>query len=217
MNAFEQRIYNLYLKTVRSRNNLPFKYRQDFSNFEQNPEYVFVQKINNFFVKFPHIVPEDFFNAPYDIYNDIGHLDLKFYASQKAIGLWSLAQKKKQNQNPDEIGQIDFMIKSMKFISQFCIENKIKLKDYMQNNNACNIPMCAIHFKNKEVSIYALIAIGDVEEIIKKMDEEQFRMFFEDLDVVTFKIRFHQSETMKRGALEAVRRIEKYIDENVSL
>lgn len=215
MNLFEQRLYNCYLKAVRGNNGQPFKFRQDFDGFEEKPEYAMIQKINLFMIKFPHIDPQDFFNAPYEIHPDTGYLELKFYTTQKAISLWALAQKKKQNLAPDTPEQNDFLIKSLKYIASFCVENKILLESYaMHTDNG--VLTCGKHFKNKEVSIYSLISLGNFEDAYNKIDDTQKELLFDNIDLVTFKIRYYQSQYLKDVGSEAVKRIRKYIEENVS-
>ena len=93
MTQNEKDCYNNYLAATRSIKNKPFKLRKDFSGFEDSEDYIYVKRMAHFFAKFPHIVKQWYFEAPFKIYEDQDYFPLKFYASQKAIKTYTLYMK----------------------------------------------------------------------------------------------------------------------------
>ena len=55
MTEFEKIIYNTFLETSKKVNNKPVRYRKDFTKFEENENYIYINKLSAFFTKFKHI------------------------------------------------------------------------------------------------------------------------------------------------------------------
>ena len=177
MTQFEQTIYNLYLKTSRSRQNKPFRLRKQFDNFENNPNYGYVKKLSAFFGKYKHVGLEDFFDAPYHVYTDTGSYDLKFYTTQKAIKAFSLYRQKIENSAPDSNTQINFTKKSLAFIYKFCKDNELKLNEYLQHKDG-NVNAFFIHLKEGKVNLYTLLYFENLHNMIQKMDQDIIEFMF---------------------------------------
>ena len=152
MTFLEKNIYNTYLRISRTRNNLPYKLRKDFNNFQDNENYVFVKRLGIFFNKFPHIRLEEFFNAPYEMYHDDDIFDLKFYTSPKATKMYGLYVKKKDDQDPDSEDQIKYIKSSLLFIFQYCKENQIDLDQYLQRKSG-DVNTFIVHLRERKASI----------------------------------------------------------------
>ena len=99
MTSFDKHIYNTWLYVTRTNSGKPFRARKNFDKFEDDKNYVFVQKLNRFFTKYKNIEVSDFFLAPYKVYPDNTMYDLKFYLSQKAIKIYKIYEKKIENKN----------------------------------------------------------------------------------------------------------------------
>ena len=84
MRGIEQ-IYNTYLRVSRTKKNLPFKLRKDFSDIQKEERYPILLKLENFFKRNPYVNLNDFFEAPYHVYEDEKDFILDFYLSQKAV------------------------------------------------------------------------------------------------------------------------------------
>jgi hypothetical protein len=199
---FEQRIYNCYLATTRSALGKPFTLRKDFSDFnESDPNYRWIKKLSGFFVKFPQVDMRTYFRAPFEIYKDGESYDLKFFATQKAISLYSMYTKRLQEQSPDTPEQLQSIKSSLAFIIKFCAERKIPFNDYISYKSPGGSTEDFLsHYKNREVNLYVLLKLPGFERTAYSLDEELRALFFgETLDKLTsFKIKLHQSTQAKQ-------------------
>ena len=199
MTDFEQTIYNLHLKTSRTKQNKPFKFRQKFDKFEADKNYVYVKKLASFFGKYNHVNIEDFFGAPYNVYPDAGFYDLKFYTTQKAIKAFSLHKQKVENSSPNSVDQIEFTKRSMLYIYNFCKENKIPLAKYL-DYKAGTVRTFLVHLKEGHINLYTLFYFKDLHKAVQKSDlsviEFMFPNFFKKVE--TFRTRYNNTPDLKK-------------------
>ena len=99
MTDFEKRIYNSYLAVTRSMNNKPFRLRKNFDGFEDKPEYIYVKKLANLFNRHHNLNIDDFFRAPFTIYQDPEIYSIQFYTTQKAIKVYKIHLNKLKTDN----------------------------------------------------------------------------------------------------------------------
>jgi len=213
MNQFEKNLYNTFLKTTREAQGKPWKARRNFEDFEDNDQYVYLKKVVNFFNKFSQVDPVDYFDAPYKVYDETDtYYDLKFYSSQKAIKAYSIYKKELENELPDSPQQIKFMTDSLRFMAQYCHKNKINIKDYITHTEN-NVLTFAKHYKNRQVSIYALLEFPDIEQVIYKLPQDEQQLFFGDLikNLTKFKIRYHKSEKAKNIGHQFITKIQEIL------
>ena len=171
---FQELIYNTHLKLSRTKQNKPFRFRQDFTDFEKDPNYVYILKLEAFFKKFPHIKVLDFLEAPYLVYPEQTYYSLDFYLTQKAIKVYTIFNKQKTDAVPDSQLQIDFIKKSLEFIYKFCKEKKITITDYI-NDKTELLPSFLMHLKEHNISIYVLFGWNEFESVFSKLDQEEVK------------------------------------------
>ena len=108
MTTFEQHVYNSWLATTRSRCGKPFKLRKKWDGFEDKIEYLHVKKLAKLFNRYDNIDINEWFEAPYTIYNDKIQYDLKYYTLMKSYTTYKLYLQKKHNRQytPQEFKQI---------------------------------------------------------------------------------------------------------------
>lgn len=178
VSQFEKVIYNSFLATGKRVKNQPYKIRENFDKFEPE-KYVQVKRLAIFFNKFKHINVIDFFIAPYKIYDTTEYFDLKFYNSRKALICYSNYMKDKQLSDPDS-GEILEEIKVMlKFIYNFCNEQKITLDQYKVMLTSALIPIALTHLKEHSISFLMLHAL-EVDSIVRKCDSDILNFYFPD-------------------------------------
>lgn len=199
---FEQRVYNTYLATSRSALGKPFTIRKDFSDFtETDFNYRYVKKLALFFYKHSGVDMRMYFRAPFEIYKDGEQYDLKFFASQKAVAIYSMFVKRSQEQSPETVEQIKHIKESLSFIIKFCHELKIPFSYYIsyKSPGACTEEFLS-HYKNREVNLYVLLKMPNFERTVYSLDEELKSLFFgESLDKISsYKIKLHQSTLAKQ-------------------
>ena len=93
----EKRIYNCWLAHTGKRNNRPFRMRKQWKGFEDKKEYIIVKKLANMFIRYDNIDIDDFFDAPYEVYNDTTPHQFQFYTTMKVMTVYKIYCKKKYN------------------------------------------------------------------------------------------------------------------------
>jgi hypothetical protein len=101
MTNLEQRIFNKHLAVSRSLRNKPFKLRQNFDNFEQDPKYIHIKRLSIFFSKYPDVNMDTYFLSPYKLYPDVQYFDLAYFASPRAIKSYTIYKQQLFQESPD--------------------------------------------------------------------------------------------------------------------
>lgn len=178
ISEFEERIYNLYLKISRQKNNQPYKLRKNFDTLDDSSK-IYLKKLSCFFNKHEHIAIEDFFTAPFVVYSDETFFDLQYFTTLKAVKSYTLYQKHIQNLAPDTDEQLLRIQQSIKYIINFCKENKIDITDYITFKKE-NIPFFVIHLKEHKVNFYTLYGFVNFEQTFKKIDSDIIKFMFDE-------------------------------------
>lgn len=212
---FEKSIYNIFLKVSRTSQNQPYRYRKDFTDFENTENYHYVRKLRAFFSKFETVKIEDFFRAPYSIYPDqASTFDLHFYITPKAIKVYSLYNKKIDEQG---IESHESSIKqSLFFIYKFCKDNRLLLKDYL-NHKTNDVHTFILHLKSKDVSLYVLLSMNNFSTILSEYGTDMLGFIFGDefvekkLDM--FRTRLYNSTKIMSITKRGLEKIETLINQ----
>lgn len=201
LTEFEQNIYNTYLATSRSALGKPYRLREDFSKFDETDHnYAYIKKLGAFFKKHTSVDQRVYFLAPFEIYKDGEMHDLKFFASQKGIAIYSAFVKRLQEQSPDTEEQIRSIKSSLSFLIKFCYEKKINLLAYTSYKEPeATVESFLSHYKNKQVNLYVLLKMPNFERQVYKLDEELRELFIGDVldKLASYKIKLHKSTQAK--------------------
>ena len=211
INDREKSIYNSFLYASRKAKNKPVRLRQNFDNIESKDE-VALKKLNLLLSKYNHINYSDFFIAPYKVYGADNYFDLTFFNTRRAIKCYSMYCKDKQVQNPDSEDSIDTLRECLKFIFNFCIEEKITLaqyKNYVGVEAYNSIPLVFTHLKNHKINFYLLHALN-MDPVIKKQDETLNWIISDFYDLYSkTRSKFASSKLLKNKAKKGVKIIEQ--------
>jgi hypothetical protein len=207
---YEKHIYNAFLSTSRSKQNLPYKTRKNFAKFEDTDKHICVKKLSSLFTNYKHIDVGDFFDAPYEIYSDGEDFDLKFYTTQKAIKTYTLYKQKQENADPDSEEQIKYTTDSIYFIYQFCKEKNIKLDRYL-NYKSGAVNQFMIHLKENKINLYSLFGFKRFDRMIQANDQDLVTFMFPDFytKVGKFRLKYYNSKKLKGICNEGVEFIKK--------
>jgi hypothetical protein len=170
LTKFEELIYNTYLKASRQRLSQPYKLRKNFVNLDA-VKINCLKKLSLFFNKFKHINLDDFFIAPYKVYKDEEYFDLKYYTTLKATKAYTMYQRQLEDLDPDNADQLKNIQRSLIFINNFCKEQKINLKDYLNHKHNL-MPSCILHLKEHKVNLYTLLGFTHFSNLLKSIDGE---------------------------------------------
>lgn len=213
-----EKIYNTYLKVSRTQRGQPFKYRKDFSQFEKEKNYTPVLKLQSFFNRNPSVSVEDFFLAPYIVFqNDQNAFyDLDFYNKYQAIKIYTLFTKKILMDDPDSDYQLEKIKNGLIFLKEFCIENKIPLTDYLKFKTD-TVNDFLVHLKNKNISIYNLFVFKNLDFYLRQHDFELLSFILGDLAarISYMRTKFYSSKIAKKLCFAGTLKIEKLIKETV--
>lgn len=186
----------------------PFKIRKNFSDLEDN-KVAYLQKLEKMFSSYPSIKVEDFFTAPYVIFEDDQYFDLEFFLTSKAKKAYSQYMKKIEMDDPDSENSLKRLADSLKFIKNFCKENALTLDKYPLYISD-SIPNIIDHLKNHHINMYALHALG-----VSKIEVENRILDFIFSDFwITFqktKNKFYLSKKMKEFSRQAIDKIKKQL------
>lgn len=190
-----EQIYNTYLRVSRSKKNLPFRLRKDFFDIQNDEKYPILLKLENFFKRNPYVNLNDFFEAPYSVYEDEKDFRLDFYLTQKAVKIYNLYQKKKTFSDPDSDIQKKSVIDGLEFIYNFCKENKIQIDDYI-NHMTNGMASVFLHLKEKQISIYNCLAFDDFQKTINKHNYELLEFMLGDIisKLPIFRTKYYSSK-----------------------
>lgn len=217
MTDIEKNIYNKYLKILRTSRNKPYKLRKNFDGFEDNPNYPNIKKISNMFRACPHISMDDYFIAPFKVYeldDEDSTYTLDFYASMKALGCYKQYMKIKELCDPDEEHQIDFIKTSFQFILKFCLDNKITFKQYLVYKKGFTYEWMK-HYADKKISLLCLLEYDNIYDMIVGIEKEHRSLLLGDLDERFYKIKGEYLKS-KRAKIIVKKAIE-ILNRNTSL
>lgn len=208
----EQQLYNKFHAVTRSCMNKPFKLRKDFTGFEeQHPDKaLYLRKLSLFFKRFSHISPDDFFKAPFSIYQDTATFDLKFYTSQRALKVYTMYMHKRKLNSPDSDDQLTSIKKSLEYILKFCNNNKIPIAEYTSQTIG-NIPAFVKHLKECKVNIYVLFGFEDFEYILNSADQDHVKFMIGEMidSIPKYRTNFASSTLAKKFVRSGISRIKE--------
>ena len=207
---FEQQIYNCHLKHFR--NGQPWKPRKDFTDLSSS-DRLYLQKLTQFFGKFSHISPEDFFAAPRNLHPDEPTPPLKFFISRTAIKSYTIYQKQKINQSPDK--QIEEIKKGLEFIALFCSERNLSLEQYVLHLDG-NGPSWIEHYRTHSINPYCIMELLNFSNLSRETENVVWDSNIVD-NFFAFRNRYHQSISAKKLVKEATSKISKFLKSRVEL
>jgi len=204
MTDFQKRIYNSHLAISRKMRDKPFRIRKDFSDMDQT-KLDRLASLERFFNSYQNIKIDDYFSAPYVIFEDDDYFDLDFYLTSKAKKAYSQYMKKIEMDDPDSESSLNRMVDSLKFVKNFCREKNLTLKEYPLYIEGA-LPTMIDHLKNHHINMYALHALG-----VSKIEVENRILDFIFSDFwITFqktKNKFYLSKKMKEFSKQAIDKV----------
>ena len=204
MTDFQKRIYNSHLAISRKMRDKPFRIRKDFSDMDQT-KLDRLASLERFFNSYQNIKIDDYFAAPYAIFEDDDYFDLDFYLTSKSKKAYSQYMKKIEMDDPDSESSLNRLVDSLKFVKNFCKEKNLTLKEYpLYIEDA--LPNMIDHLKNHHINMYALHALGvtkiEVENRILDFIFSDFWISFQKT-----KNKFYLSKKMKEFSKQAIDKI----------
>lgn len=208
MTDFQKRIYNSHLAISRKMRDKPFRIRKDFSDMDQS-KLDQLSSLERFFNSYQNIKIDDYFSAPYVIFEDDEYFDLEFFLSSKAKKAYTQYMKKIEIDDPDSESSLKRLADSLKFVKNFCKEKGLTLEEYPVYMES-NLPCIVEHLKNHDINMYCLHVLG-----VSKIEVENRILDFIFSDFwITFqktKNKFYLSKKMKEFSKQAIDKIKEQL------
>lgn len=211
-------IYNTFLRISRQKQNKPFKLRENFEGFDKTEYYLPVLRLKNFFDRNYSVNIEDFFTAPYEVYEDEDYYGIDFYSSMAAIKVYNIFCSKRNQLDPDTDIQINNILRGLKHIKEYCIKNNIMLEDYLEHFEPGAVTKSFIvHLKEKNISPYNLFPFKNFDKVYSKLDFEVLKFILNDipLKMSIYRGKFYASKKGKSISVQGLKAIEKTIKETL--
>jgi hypothetical protein len=170
----EKTLYNKHLIVSRSIKNKPFKIKKDFGDIIDTDKHKFLKRISILFKKHPEINPDIFFQAPYKLYPDVEYFGLDYFSTMRAVKAYTTYKKQQFLQDPDS--QIEEVKESLRFIANFCVQNKIQFYQYPSHQTSDAFTWMA-HYKENKINVYTVMEFPDVYSSVQTLAED-VRGFF---------------------------------------
>jgi hypothetical protein len=166
--------------------------------------------LERFFNSYQNIKIDDYFAAPYVIFEDDDYFDLDFYLTSKAKKAYSQYMKKIEMDDPDSESSLNRLVDSLKFVKNFCKEKNLTLKEYpLYIEDA--LPNMIDHLKNHHINMYALHSLGvtkiEVENRILDFIFSDFWISFQKT-----KNKFYLSKKMKEFSKQAIDKVNQQLN-----
>ena len=170
----------------------------------------YLASLERFFNSYNNIKIDDYFSAPYRIFEDTDYFDLEFFLTSKAKKAYSQYMKKIEMDDPDSESSLKRLVDSLRFVKNFCKEKGLTLEQYPVYIES-NLPCMIDHLKNHHINMYALHSLG-----VTKIEVENRILDFIFSDFwITFqktKNKFHLSKKMKEFSHKATTKIKEQIN-----
>ena len=206
-----KQIYNWYISAQRRNNDKPFRYRRDFSKFNEEKYLPSLIKIEKTFEKYPHLRRQEFFDAPFQVHTKEKdqYYSLESYATQKALMTCIAYFKLLDQQKPDE--QLEYIKESLRFVTNFCIEHKLFLYQYVQYKSVAQND-CLKHLKNHQISWYLVLVLPGFLSLIQAMPLDEFSLYFgEEIDINHLITAWAGSRVTRQFLEKKVREIDQFL------
>ena len=210
ISELERLIYNKHLAVSRSVKNKPFKVKKNFDDVVSSEKHKFLKRLAILFRKHPEIDINTFFEAPYKLYPDVEYFGLDYFSTMRAIKSYTTYKKIIFVQDPDM--QIDSVKESLRFITRFCVENKIYLHQY-PNHSSSDLFTWMTHYKQNKINIYTMMEFPNIFSSVQTLAEDVRRFFVQDF-VDQFKdlhAKYNSSRELKPFLKKALPTVNNFI------
>ncbi len=210
MSELEKLIYNKHLAVTRSLKNKPFRFKKDFSDIVDTDKHKHLKRLAIFLRKHPDVELNVFFEAPYKLYPDVAYFGLDYFSSMRAIRAYTLYKKMIFLKDPDS--QIESVKESLKFIANFCIEEKILLHQYPHHKISDHFTWMT-HYKENKINILSMMEFKDVYSSVQTLAEDIQRFFVQSF-IEQFKklyISYNNSLKLKPFLRKAVQQLNNFV------
>ena len=211
----EKLIYNKHLAVSRSIKNKPFKFKRDFTDIEDTEKHKYLKRLSVLLRKHPEIELNTFFEAPYKLYPDVKYFGLDYFSSMRAIKSYTIHKKMQFLQDPDT--QLESVKKSIQFMANFCIQNKILLHQYPYHKTA-DLYTWMVHYKENKINVYSMMEFKDIYSAVQTLAEDIRNMFVSNFieQFRTLYVQYNKSQKLKPFLQKAIGQINNFVNQELT-
>lgn len=212
----QKSLYNKHLIISRQCRNKPFKPKKDFTDVTPQA-YTSICRIENLLNKFPNVEPDVYFKAPYSLWPDTQYFPLEYFSTQAALRAFTLYKKQLLEQDVDSEQTLNEIKNSLMFICKFCVDNKIQLTKYYTHKSSVSFTW-AKHVRSGLICPYVVFGFDDIDNIVFNMPEDESDLLLGSFKekYYNYKNSFNKSKTAKHTVNEGLKRIKKWINDELS-
>ena len=211
----EKTTYNCFLRAGRVAKNKPYTIRRNFDNVSDEM-YILLKKLASFFHRNKTVNPDDFFAAPYRVYDDgnESYFDLRFYTTRRALKCYSMYMKSRETQNPDSDEVISRCKECCANIYRYCNEHNITLDDY-KTLTVSSTPVVIQHLKSHIINFYVLHGL-DCSKKIQQIDANLLDFLIPDYNILIHdtRVEFSKSARLKHVIRKSLDIIDRELTNN---
>lgn len=169
-----KQVYNLWLKAVRSNQNLPWQPRLSLSGLDEE-DTLALMKLESFFNRHKHINISDYFNAPFIIGAESKHVPLKYYTTPKAHKAYSTYV---DTHLEFPVIPTKEHLKTVTFILSYCLEHNITVEEYFADVNGGHVPIFLHHIKQRKFHPVFMFTSATAEKALSNPDSAQIFRYY---------------------------------------
>jgi hypothetical protein len=213
LSEFEKRIYNSYNIAYRKANTKPFKVRKDFTDLDATTALV-LRKLSSFFERNSSINIDEFFIAPYKVYNTTDYTPIDFFLNRKALKCYTTYVKSREKEDPDSDEVIARCKEACSFVYRYCKINNITLDQY-KSMIVGTMPIVIQHLKDHSVNFYILHAL-DCNKNLRSVGQELLDFLIPDFNIINneTRINYCKSTKLKHTLSKALDIIKQQLEKN---
>lgn len=108
-----------------------------------------------------------------------GITDVHDLTRRSALKRYLKYMKALRESDYDSEEQLQWAVESMKFIADYCLQNKVKVRDYVKLWPKGNrVPICIVHLKQSKISLGLLLVLGGYQTVSEVHQDEEVRGFY---------------------------------------
>jgi hypothetical protein len=211
----ERLLFNKHLAVSRSEKGKPFKLKKNFSDIIDTDKHKYLKRIAILFSKHPEINPDTFFKAPYRLYTDVQYFGLDYFSTMRAVKAYTTYKKQIFLQDPDS--QIEQVKDSLKFIAQYCIENKLHFHQYPYHRTT-DLFTWMQHYKQNKINAYSVMEFPNIFSSVKSLAEDIQKIFVSEFieQFQNLYMSYNKSQELKPYIQKAIPVLSNFVERQLT-
>jgi len=210
LTAQEKNIYNTYLKVTRTALNKPWRPRKNFDDISPVEEE-YLKKINSLTIKY-NIELDNYFQAPYNLWEDKSHKPIEYYTKFKAVKTYRLWIEKLLFEQPEHKIIIDLVKNGFYFIYKRCKELNLKsIEKYFEHKTY--YPEFLIALQEQNITYYNILSVNNYDTVLKNYIKDDIDFIVPNYynNINSLRSRYYRSGKLKQINTKIIKELNKIL------